>query len=157
MAVNGGCCCCCCDKKMFWFPSDINSGNLLLAAVVFLRNPLVRDQKGSCCWFGYWKRVWPVKDMYMFHSLQSSVMSTLREELPIREKNAQDRFWKTKTKTAKNWSRGAKTGELQHRINPAVDHNSYSTVRQRGIQTNCDVQGWKIRFTIRHRHDGTMI
>ena len=103
---------------MFWFPSDINSGNLLLAAVVFLRNPLVRDQKGSCCWFGCWKRVWPLKDMYMFHSLQSSVMNTLREELPIREKNAQDHFWKTKT--TQNWSRGAKTGELQHRINPAV-------------------------------------
>jgi len=83
--------------------------------------------------------------------------NTLREELPIREKNAQDHFWKTKTKTAQNWSRGAKTGELQHRISPAVDHNSYSTVRQRGIQTNCDVQGWKIRFTIRHRHGRTMI
>ena len=27
-------------------------------------------------------------------------------------------------------------------INPAVDLSSYNTVRQRGIQTNCDVYGW---------------
>ena len=43
-----------------------------------------------------------------------------------------------------------KTRELQHRavtatqFNPPVDRNSYSTVRQRAIRTNCDMQGRRI-------------
>ena len=42
-------------------------------------------------------------------------------------------------------------------INPAVDLSSYNTVRQRGIQTNCDVYGWKLWFAITYRHDTTMM
>ena len=128
MAINGVVAVVVVIRKCFGFPVtlilEISCWQLLFSSAI--RWYEIRKDRAV---FFYWKRVWPVKNMYMFHSLQSSVVSTLREELPIGEKNAQDHFWKTKTKTAKNWSRGAKTGELQHRINPAVDRNSYTRVK----------------------------